>query len=882
MQLKSNLKISTEHAWYALQVRQVVQALNTDIRHGLSEEVVVQHREVVGSNELPQEKTVRWYQMFWRQFTNPLVYLLVLAAGVTAWLGEWVDTWVIVLVVLVNTCIGFIQEYQSNKTLEQLKSIVRIRALVVRDGGVKDVDSSELVPGDVVLLKTGQKVPADVRIVDAQDLTTGEALLTGESVPVRKNIDVIANSTGIADRTNMAWMGSVVESGRGRAIVVGTGASTELGKIAHLTQVADNLDTPLQQRLRVLSQIISAVVVVAAIFIFIIGAQGYLSFIEAFKTAVAVAVAAIPEGLLAALSVVLAVSTKRILAQQGLVRRPVAAETLGSTTVIVADKTGTLTEGEMKVEHSQFKGVSKQALLALGLANEAELVTTPDGVTVHGEATDRAKLEYALSQGVTVSELVSDYTTIAELPFDQHMKVVAKFVQPKLRPAETHVYVTGAPEMVLKMCTTIGEYEPLQQSDRASVQDWVNEMAKQGYRLIAVADRLVVDSFKPQDSASLKSTLYDLNYRGVVALRDPIRADVKQTLLETRLAGVRVIMATGDHEFTARSIGAELGFDTNSGAMLDGQVVENMDDATLLEAVKTLSICYRVNPEHKLRIVQALIKNGEAVAMTGDGVNDAPALKAADIGVAVAGATDVTKESADLVLLKNGLATIVDAIREGRIAFDNIRKVTTFLLSGTFTAFLFVMMSFILGTPLPLTAVMILWANLVENGLPTFGLAFERGENDVMQRQPEPRNAPILNREAKLIIFVVSLMRDALLLGVFLWFYNYSDYSIEHIQTLVFAIISIDSLFYIYSIKSFHQPIWREKFLDNYFLLAAVVVGLWLAFMAIYTPLLNYALGTVPLPAHHIGLVFSIAAFEIVLYELVKIWYRWSNKEISL
>lgn len=871
--IKSVLQVGAQHAWHTLSVAQVVQALQTDVVRGLSDTEATKHRAVVGSNELPREKTVTWYEMLFRQFKSPLVNILVLAAVLTAWLGELVDTVVIVLVVIVNTFIGFAQEYQSNKTLEQLKSIVRIRALVVRDGGVREVDAAELVPGDVVLLKTGQKVPADVRIIEAQDLTTGEAFLTGESAPVRKNIDVLSEVTGVADRMNMAWMGSVVESGRGRAIVVATGENTELGKIAHLTQVADNLSTPLQQRLQALARIISIAVVIAAILIFAIGANGKMSLIEAFQTAVAVAVAAIPSGLLAALSVVLAVSTQRILKKQGLVRHPLAAETLGSTTVIVADKTGTLTEGDMKIEHAEFLGVHKQALLALALANEAEVIVGEGKSVVHGEATDRAKLEYALEKGVELVELQRDYVAVAELPFDQHLKVVAKFVKPRLRPTETHVYVTGAPEMVMKMCATMGEYQLISETEHSRMSEFVSSMASQGYRLIAVADRAVSDSINPQDTASLKAALYDLNYRGVVALRDPIRADVKQTLLETRLAGVRVIMATGDHELTARAIGAELGFDTNPLAMLDGEVVENMDDLTLQEVVKTLSICYRVNPEHKLRIVQALLKNGEAVAMTGDGVNDAPALKAADIGVAVARATDVTKEAADLVLLKNGLSIIVDAIREGRIAFDNIRKVTTFLLSGTFTAFIFVMVSFLLGIPLPLTALMILWANLVESGLPTFGLAFEKGESNVMERKPEPRGAAIINRESKLIIFLVSILRDVLLLGVFLGFYFYSDYTLARIQTLVFAIISIDSLFYIYSIKSFRQPIWQERFFENYFLLTAVVVGILLAFVAIYVPWLNHALGTVPLSFRELVLIFGIVIIEITLYELVKLRY---------
>lgn len=874
MNPQTKLKVGTEKQWHALTSEQVLTYLDVHKNVGQSEEDVIKHLEVVGKNELPHKNANPWWRMLLRQFTSPLVYILLLAALLTAWLGELIDTTVILIVVAVNTLIGFAQEYQSNRTLEELKQIVRVRTLVLRGGTVHDIDASQLVPGDIVLLKTGQKVPADVRLVEVQDLTIGEALLTGESTPVPKQVQAVNNTSALGDRTSMAFMGTVVESGRGKAVVVATGIKTELGKIAALTEEADNEATPLQQRLSYLAKIISFVVVGAAAVILIVGSQGFLSFTEAFKTAVAVAVAAIPEGLLAALSVVLAVSTKRILGKHGLVRRPVAAETLGSTTVIVADKTGTLTEGEMKVEHSYLEGSEREGLLALALANEAEVENKDGQINILGEATDRAKLMFANQKGINLAELEKDHETVALLPFDQHSKLISRFVKYRLRKNEIHAYATGAPEMLLKKCVTIGEYEPLSQDESKNILQEVEKLAREGYRIIGLADKKVDEAIDPHDAPSLKAALYDLNFRGVVALRDPIREDVKQTLIDTRRAGVRVIMATGDHKLTARAIANELGFAANDDNILSGRDIEEMSDDELKESVKEVAVCYRVDPEHKLRVVEALLSNGESVAMTGDGVNDAPALKAADIGVAVAGATDVTKEAADLVLLKNGLGTITDAIREGRIAFDNIRKVTTFLLSGTFTAFIFIMAAFILGTPLPLTAVMILWANLVENGLPTFGLAFEKGEADTMRRKPEPRNAAVLNQEAKIIIFVVSLLRDALLLSVFLWYHYTGNYSIEYVQTLVFGILSIDSLFYIYSIKSFRQPIWKEKFLDNKYLLTSVAVGLVLAISAIYLPILNTFLGTVPLGAQEMSLIFVIVVVEIVLYELVKLRYR--------
>lgn len=871
---KNKLHLSSDKAWHTMPVSTVISFLHSDAGAGLSTELVKQNLEVVGNNELPHKNLNPWWRMLLRQFTSPLVYVLLLAAVVTIWLGEIVDALVIALVVLVNTIIGFAQEYQSSRILEELKQIVKVNALTVRDGSVKEIDAINLVPGDIVILKTGQKVPADIRLINVQEFSTSESLLTGESVPVVKSISPVTRDVSLGDKRNMVFMGTVVEAGNARGVVVATGSHTELGKIAQLTQTSDSGMTPLQQRLNNLAKIITIFVIVAAVVILVVGVQGYLSFVEAFQTAVAVAIAAIPEGLLAALSVVLAVSTKRILRKNGLVRRPVAAETLGSTTTIVTDKTGTLTIGEMKVEQTSFEGHEKKALLSLMLANEAEIESGTGKVVVHGEATDKAKLVYALEHGLNHAEINKNYISVATLPFDQHTKMIAKFVKSNLQPTDIEAYVSGAPEILLNISATIGEYDILSESDKDRILKEVEELAQSGYRLIGVADKNIQDSIDPNSSASLKAALYDLNFRGIVALRDPIREDVLETLNLTRQAGVKVIMATGDHKLTAEAIAKDLGFDFSNKGIISGQEIDDIDDTQLKEVVKKISVCYRVDPEHKLRIVKALLENGESVAMTGDGVNDAPALNAADIGVAVAEATDVTKEAADLVLLKDGLSTIVDAIREGRIAFDNIRKVTTFLLSGTFTAFIFVMTSFIFGTPLPLTAVMILWANLVENGLPTFGLAFEKGEDNVMQRKPEPRSAAVLNKESKITIFVVSILRDILLLTVFFWYYNNSNYELNYIQTLVFAIISIDSLIYIYSIKSFHKPIWKENLFDNKYLVMSVVVGLFLAGIAIYVPVFNQLLGTVPLELSHIALVAVITLFEIFLYESMKFLYR--------
>lgn len=874
--MNTNFKINIDKklSWWTLSAPTIARELETDTTIGLTNKEAGERLQHFGPNELPVAKSVTAVQLFVRQFKSPLVYILFFAALVAFVMNDLVDAFVILVVVLLNSLIGFAEEYQSNRTLEQLKKIVTVNALVLREGQVRMVLASELVPGDIIVLKTGQKVPADARLFLVQELSTAEAILTGESALVKKQTAEVDVKTVLAECSNMLWMGTVVEEGLGRAVVVATGKNTELGKIANLTAQAENEATPLQERLQALARAISIVVLVVALIILVVGVFSNLGIGESFKTAVAVAVAAIPEGLLAALSVVLAVSTKRILRQHGLVRRPVAAETLGSTTVIVCDKTGTLTEGEMQVSKAFLLGSTKPALLALSLANEAEVAWVDGQNVVHGEATDRAKLAYALQAGISYTELTKDYATVAVLPFDNHLKVMARFVTSRLRPAVTTAYVSGAPEMLLNMCATFGEYEPLGALKVAEMQAQIKQWAADGFRLIGLAERNIDEAFDPEKITTLKSAIYDLNWRGFVVVSDPLRTDVVDTIKQARAAGVRVVMATGDHRLTAINIGQQLGFETQEDLVWDGNYIDELSNEQLQAAVSSVSICYRVTPEHKLRLVQALLANGEAVCMTGDGINDAPALKAADIGVAVAGATDVTKEAADLVLLKNGLGVVVAAVREGRIAFDNIRKVTTYLLSSSFTELVLILASLILGVPLPLTAVMILWANLVQHGLPTFGLAFERGEDNVMSRSPEPRAAAVINGQSRLIIFFVSVIRDFLILGVYLYLYYVTDLSQAYLQTFVFALISVDSLFYVYSIKSFTRPIWQEKFFDNKWLLLTVSISFTLAIMAVYVPFLNTALGTVPLSINTWQIIAVLVLIEIMLYEAIKYWYR--------
>ncbi|OGL91479.1 hypothetical protein A3H10_02480 [Candidatus Uhrbacteria bacterium RIFCSPLOWO2_12_FULL_46_10] len=860
--------------WHAVPLETVISNLKTDTASGLTKAEASNRIVAYGRNELPRGHTVTWWEMLFRQFKSPLVYILVIASVFTIWLKEWVDTTVIILSVIVNTLIGFYQEYHANHLLEKLKAIIRVEAFVIRAGGLHHLEAEELVPGDIIELKTGAKVPADSRLIEVHHLEAGEAVLTGESTPVKKNLTVVASEAQIGDRHNMVWMGTTIEQGAGRAVVVATGAKTEIGKLAALTMEAEEETTPLQERLKKLANVISLVVGISALVIFLIGLFEGLGWIDVFTTAVAVAVSAIPEGLVAALSVVLAVSTQRILKRQGLVRRPIAAETLGSVTVICADKTGTLTEGVMKVEKFMPDGPSERPLLCLALANEAVREDINGEYRIHGEATDRAKLEYALNNGLDLTAVNHSYPKRAFLPFDSSVKYIAAFHGDTDAVESIHCFVSGAPEILLAKSNRHGDGRPMLENDRQKIIMDIEALAGEGYRLIGLADRIIKEGVDPDDDEALHRFMTDLTFRGLVAVRDPIRADVKETLRLTRRAGVRVIMVTGDHRLTAMAIGSELGFRSGENNVVDGIELDSYSDEDLAKAIHHIDICVRVNPEHKLRIVRALLKNGEAVAMTGDGVNDAPALKAADIGVAVGSATDVTKEAADLVLLNDGLSTIVGAIREGRVAFDNIKKVTILLLSGSFTAFLLVMASLVLGLPLPLSAVQILWGNLVENGLPNFALAFEPAEPDVMDRRPISRSAPVLDSAGKMIVFGIALLRDFLLIGVFYWYYVHWGGDLAYVRTIIFALLSTDSLFYIFSIKSFHQPLWQENFFDNWYLLFSIGLGFAMMIPAVYLPVMNRFLGTIPLSARDAAVVIGIALLDVCLIEVVKLYYN--------
>lgn len=884
--------------WYQKRLDDVFSELGSEAKAGISQIEATARIKQYGKNILPHGKKVTWIQFLFRQFKSPLVYILLIAAALTTWMallpetselaagehGEenrWVDTIVILLAIAVNVAVGFWQEFRSNTILEKLEEVVRTNAFVIRDSEMHEINAEMLVPGDVILLKAGKKVPADARIISQNKLEINESILTGESAPVgKRNID-ISGDVVVGDRENMVHMGTLVARGDGRAVVTSTGADSAFGKIALMTQTAEEEPTPLQLRMGRLGTLLAWLMGVASLVIFGVGVVNEYSVVEMVTTAVAVAVAAIPEGLPAGISIILAVSAQKILRRKGVVKKLVAAEALGSASVICTDKTGTLTEGKMVIKRLVTGGATTDATAILALANEAVVEEIEGKKIARGETTDEAKLQYFLDSGEDFDALHKKYPRISLLTFNPENKYIASLHGSE--DGKTHLFLNGAPEVLLELSDFYvgegGNESRLSEKERKRFHQEYEELAGNGYRVLGLARRTFVtleggEQKDLEDVDTRRELVQKLVFVGYAAIRDPIRDDVRESIKEARSAGIKVIMMTGDHLLTARAIGGDLGFSKEEGAVFEGKIIETLSDEELSELVKKAEIFARVNPEHKMRVINALQKNDEVVAMTGDGINDAPALKSADIGVAVGSGTDIAKAASDLILLNDSFSVIVESIRQGRIAFDNIRKVTVFLLAGSFTEIVIIMVPLLMGLEyLPLTAVLILWTNLVEDSLPNIALSFEPGEKDVMKRPPVKKNEPVLDKESKIIVFAIGLITDFVLLAIFLYFYFAGTMTVEHLQTLIFAGLGLDTFFYVFAIKNLRKSIFSYNIFSNKLLVGATILGVGLMLSAIYIPWLGDLLGTEPLTVSDWIIIVSLGLVKLLGVELVKWWF---------
>lgn len=852
--------------WYRQPVKKVLAAQEVDGRHGLSAQQVSERLRLWGLNHLATKTHFVGLKIFLRQFKSPLIYLLFAAGLVAFFLNEILDTIVIGVALVVNALVGFFQEYKASSAFAALKRSVSYRARVRRDGQVKMVDAAEVVPGDILILKAGDRVAADARLIKARNLQVDESQLTGESFPVDKSSKTLSEKRSLADQTNMVFMGTAVQRGEGEAVVIATGAQTELGKIARLVEQTDQELTPFQLQLRKLSRIIGLIVVLIALIIFLVGVlvPGY-SPREVFVTAVAVAVAAVPEGLPVALTVVLALAATRILRKKGLIRHLASSETLGSANIIATDKTGTLTRGKMalrKVEATLAKPCSLFA--SLQDPDKLLLLLAALNADAEGSATDQAILEGALKSGLVLDKWKHKSQRLAYLPFDTARKYLLSVWQVKKQAV---VIVSGAPERLMDLAQ-------LKQETKQKLYQRLEALALDGFRVIGVGYRRLSLKEAQKISDFSDEQLVDLarglNFCGLLALEDPIRPDAKRAIDIARQAGIRTIMVTGDHPLTAKAIGRRLGFRIGPRRVLTGADLDVMEVDDLERQVEEVDIYARVNPTHKLKIIQAWQRRQAVVAMTGDGVNDAPALKKADIGVAVGSGTQVAQEAADLVLLDDNFATIVESIRQGRTVFENMKKTALYLLADSFSEATLIFGSILLALPLPILAAQILWVNLVDDSFSGFSFAFEPSPQDVMRRPPRSKQAPLFGRVELGLLLLIGFLTGPAFLALFWWLVN-QGLPLAEVRTLMFAGIGLDALLYAFSIKALHQPIWRVNLFDNKVLILGVGFGILALLAGIYFPPLQRLLRTVPLSLNDWWLIGFIALVLVGAIESLKL-----------
>jgi Ca2+-transporting ATPase len=881
-----------EFFWHAFTLKEVEDELNTDLSDGLAESEVKERHRLFGLNVLPEEKPRSLFSLFWGQFENPLIYILVIAGIITLFLRDYADSIVIGITVFLNVIIGFFQENKASNILNELKKIIKIKTYTIREGKKKELDQSELVQGDIFLLRPGQKVPADGRLIESFHLKVNESPLTGEWLPAEKQSKILPKETLLADRDNMVYMSCLIEEGQGRAVTVATGKNTEIGKIAVLVGETQEEETIYQKRIKRLSKVAGLLISVASLLIFFLGIARGIDLFQMFTTAVAMAVGAIPEGLPVAITVILALGMQRILKKKGLIRKMTVAETLGSTSVICTDKTGTLTEGKMQVagiftgqkellsdgnhysEEINKDGIESHILaLKISLLCSDAFIENPDEPLekwiIRGRPTEKALLLAGLQAGLNKKDFDKTEPRIEEKFFDPVSKYSASLRE--LSAGQHILYMVGAPEIILNMSKFLdvdGREGILSPEKIRELTEKFEILAAKGQRVLATAYRKI----KYPKILDLEKCLDNLTFVGFIALHDPIRKEVKEAVKKCREAGMRTIIITGDHKMTAKAIALELDLKADEKNIIEGRGLDKLSDEELKKRIKDIEIYARIEPKQKLRIVKIWQEIGEVAAMTGDGINDAPALKKADIGIALGSGTDVAKEASDLVLLTDNFSIIVAAVEEGRAIVDNIRKTITILLSGSFSEIILVGASVIAGLPLPILPAQILWENLIEGGPQGIALAFEPKEPDIMGRKPEHPKSPLLTRQMKTIIFGFGIVTDFILLGLFLWLFK-KDFSMEKIRTIVFAALAIDTLFYAFSCKNLRKNIWQYNPFSNKYLVASIAFSLMMLFGAIYLPFLQDLLKTQPLNMHGWILLSGLGMINLILIEAIKRYF---------
>jgi len=854
--------------WHQLTAEAAVQRLASDPQHGLSATEAATRLATHGPNAIVEGRRRGPLRMFFDQFTDFMIVVLLIAAVVSGVIGDVTDTVVILVIVVLNAVVGFVQEYRADVAIAALRQMAAPVARVLRDGRSHSIPAQELVPGDIVLLDAGAVVPADVRLLEVAALQTQEAALTGESAAVRKSADApVAHDAALGDRFTMTYKGTLVVHGRARGVVAATGMDTELGRIAQMLQTGEENKTPLQKRLARFGKILAIVVLALCAIIFAAGVWRGEPVLLMLLTAISLAVAAIPEALPAVVTVALALGARQMVRRQALIRKLPAVETLGSVTYICSDKTGTLTLNRMRVEElcvadgersppplaTPDDPVLTELLTAMALNNDTHVDHA--GASV-GDPTEVALFEAAHDAGFVASELLEQQPRVAELPFDAARRCMTTLHRPDANRDSLVAYVKGSPEKILSICH--GQYSPdgSQPLDRDTLLAVAEHMAADGLRVLAFARRRF-DAAPPIESGHVET---ELDFLGFAGLLDPPRDEAAAAIADCVSAGIVPVMITGDHPETARSIARRLGLLDEHSEVLTGAELAKMPDAEFAQHVRTVRVYARAAPEHKIRIVQALQSQGEFVAMTGDGVNDAPALKHADIGIAMGiTGTDVAKEAAHMTLLDDNFATIVRAVREGRRIFDNIRKFIKYTMTSNSGEVWTIFLAPFLGLPIPLLPIHILWINLVTDGLPGLALSAEREERGIMQRPPRPPTESIFAHGMWQHILWVGLLMGAASIFTQAWAIRTGN---GHWQTMVFTVLTLSQLGHVLAIRSERDSLFTQGLWSNRPLAMALVFTFALQLTTIYVPWLNPIFKTEPLTLYE--LVFCLAMSTVV------------------
>lgn len=915
-----------EEQWFNKSIEEVKEELKVGTQ-GLSDEQVKEKREIYGLNELQVKKKKSLIVKFLEQFKDFMIIILIIAAVISGAVGYYqgegiTDSIIILIVVIVNAIIGVAQESKAEKSLEALQKLSSHVTKVIRNGKVAVIPSKELVPGDIVILDTGDYVPADLRIIESANLKAQEASLTGESVPVDKNTDVINDEKiGLGDRTNMLFSSSLITYGRGKGIVVETGMNTEVGKIAGMINEVEETETPLQQKLNKLGKTLGIVAIVICVIIFIIGLLYGKEPIEMFMTAVSLAVAAIPEGLAAVSTIVLAIGVQRMVKKHAIVKKLPAVETLGSTTVICSDKTGTLTQNKMTVKKVFYnnKLVDLDDIDIDNLGDELEKLTyismfCNDTKVLDGKLTGDPTETALIDMGFKLDfqpPILEKYERVKELPFDSDRKLMTTV---HLFPNKYMVYTKGGVDELLSRCNSY----VINGNVNTDIDEYKKEIAKQNEEMAKNALRVLAMAYKELDheptDEEMKTIESDLTYVGMVGMIDPPREEVKDAVEKCKTAGIKTVMITGDHKITAIAIAKALGILENEDEAITGSELEEMSDEDLIKNVRKYSVYARVSPEHKVRIVKAWQTNGEIVAMTGDGVNDAPALKTADIGCAMGiVGTDVSKEAADVILTDDNFATIVSSVEEGRRIYDNILKAIQFLLSSNVGEIIILFVA-ILMTPLlskwfnidvnlitPLLPIHILWINLVTDSLPALALAVDPAEKDIMNRKPLKPKQGVFTKGMTFRVIYQGIMIGVLTLVAFIIglatpenelpvvniteangivrTLSAEEVKVEIGQAMAFTVLALSELVHVFNIRNNKKSIFKTGIFNNSKLILATAVSAGLMLIVLFVPALRNIFSIPVLPAMNILETVILVFIPIVVVEIFKLLKINTTKE---